>query len=58
MSWMKFFPSPLLSLFFLLFITFSFFLLQGMTRGHCLGMVTRDDSVNHEYFCRNDKSGS
>jgi hypothetical protein len=37
---------------------FSFFLLQGLTRGHCLGVVTRADSVTHEYFRRNDKAGS
>jgi hypothetical protein len=58
LSWMQFFPSPLLPLFFLLFIAFSFFLLQGLTRGHCLGVVTRADSVTHEYFRRNDKAGS
>jgi hypothetical protein len=58
LSWMQFFPSPSLPLFFLLFISFSFFLLQGLTRGHCLGVVTRDDSVTHEYFRRNDKAGS
>jgi hypothetical protein len=56
LSWMEFFPSPLLP--FLLFIAFSFFLLQGLTRGHCLGVVTRADSVTHEYFHRNDKAGS
>jgi hypothetical protein len=50
LSWMQFFPSPLLPLFFLLF--------QGLTRGHCLGVVTRADSVTHEYFHRNDKVGS
>jgi hypothetical protein len=37
---------------------FLFFLLQGLTRGHCLGVVTRADSVTHEYFRRNDKAGS
>jgi hypothetical protein len=58
LSWMQFLPSPLLPLFFLLFIAFSFFLLQGLTRGHCLGVVTRADSVTHEYFRRNDKDGS
>jgi hypothetical protein len=57
LSWMQFFPSPLLLLFFLLFIAFSFFLLQDLTRGHCLGVVTRVDSVTHEYFRRNDKAG-
>jgi hypothetical protein len=58
LSWMQLFPSPLFPLFFLLFIEFSFFLLQGLTRGHCLGVVTRADSVTHEYFRRNDKVGS
>jgi energy-coupling factor transporter transmembrane protein EcfT len=58
LSWMQFFPSPLLPLFFLLFIAFSFFLLQGPTRGHCLGVVTRADNVTHEYFRRSDKAGS
>jgi hypothetical protein len=57
LSWMQFFR-PLLPLFFLLFIVFSFFLFQGLTRGHCLGVVTRADSVTHEYFHRNDKAGS
>jgi hypothetical protein len=28
-------------------LLFSFFLLQGLTRGHCLGVVTRADSVTH-----------
>jgi hypothetical protein len=50
LSWMQLFPSPLLPLF--------FFLLQGLTRGHCLGVVTRVDSVTHEYFRRNDKASS
>jgi hypothetical protein len=50
LSWIQFFPSPLLPLF--------PFLFQGPTRGHCLGVVTRDDSVTHEYFRRNDKVGS
>jgi ABC-type protease/lipase transport system fused ATPase/permease subunit len=53
---MHFFQAPLLPLF--LFIAFSFFLLQGLTRGHCLGVVTRADSVTHWYFRRNDKAGS
>jgi hypothetical protein len=42
----------------LFFITFSFFLFQGLTRGHCLGVVTRADSVTHKYFHRDDKAGS
>jgi hypothetical protein len=47
LSWMQFFPSPFIAFILFLFITFSFFLLQGLTRGHCLGMVTRADSVTH-----------
>jgi hypothetical protein len=52
-----FFPSPLLPLSFL-FIAFLSFLLQGLTRGHCLGLVTRADSVTHWYLRRDDKAGS
>jgi hypothetical protein len=44
---MQFFPSPLLPLFFLYLLLFLSFLLQGLTRGHCLGVVTRADSVTH-----------
>jgi hypothetical protein len=51
------FPSPFIA-FILLFIAFLSFLLQGLTRGHCLGVVTRADSVTHWYFRRNDKAGS
>jgi hypothetical protein len=56
-SWMQFFPSPLLPLFVLFFIVFSY-LFQGLTRGHCLGVVTRADSVTHKHFHRDDKAGS
>jgi hypothetical protein len=56
-SWMQFFPSPLLPLLFLFFIAFSY-LFQGLTRGHCLGVVTRADSVTHKHFHRDDKAGS
>jgi hypothetical protein len=56
-SWMQFFPSPLLPLFFLFFIASSY-LFQGLTRGHCLGVVTRFDSVTHKHFDRDDKAGS
>jgi hypothetical protein len=55
-SWMHFFQAPLLPL--SLFIAFLSFLLQGLTRGHCLGVVTRADSVTHWYIRRNDKAGS
>jgi hypothetical protein len=58
-SWMQFFPSPLLPLYFsFLCFAFSFFLLQGLIGGHCLGVVTRDDSVTHKHFHRDDKAGS
>jgi hypothetical protein len=55
------FSKPFLAfLFFSLFAFFFFFFLfiQGLTRGHCLGMVTRADSVTHKYFHRDDKAGS
>jgi hypothetical protein len=55
-SWMHFFQA-LYCLYFS-FIAFLSFLLQGLTRGHCLGMVTRADSVTHWYLHRNDKAGS
>jgi hypothetical protein len=35
-----------------------FFLFQGLTRGHCLGVVTKVDSVTHKHFHRDDKAGS
>jgi hypothetical protein len=57
-SWMHFFQAPLLPLFIFLFIAFLSFLLQGLTRGHCLGVMTRADSVTHWYLHRNDKAGS
>ena len=44
-------------LFFSLFDFFCF-LFQGLTRGHCLGVVTRADSVTHKHFHRDDKAGS
>jgi hypothetical protein len=45
--------------FILSFLYYFFFLLfQGLTRGHCLGVVTRADSVTHEYFHKDDKAGS
>jgi hypothetical protein len=56
-SQMQFFPSPLLPLLFSLF-AFFLFLFQGLTRGHCLGVVTRVDSVTHKHFHRDDKVGS
>jgi hypothetical protein len=52
------FPSPFLPLFFSLFFLLLFLFIQGLTRGHCLGVVTRADSVTHKYFHRDDKVGS
>jgi hypothetical protein len=59
-----FFPSSFLPLFFFLlysficFFFFFFFFIQGLTRGNCLGMVTRVDSVTHKYFHIDEKVGS
>jgi hypothetical protein len=44
-------------LFYFLFLLL-FLFIQGLTRGHCLGMVTRADSVTHKYFHRDEKVGS
>jgi hypothetical protein len=54
------FPSPFLPLFFsfISFFLLLFLFIQGLTRGHCLGMVTRADSVTHKYFHRDEKVGS
>jgi hypothetical protein len=41
-----------------LYLFFPFFLFQGLTRGHCLGVVTRADSVTHKHFHKDDKAGS
>jgi hypothetical protein len=44
---------------FILSFLYCFFLLfQGLTRGHCLGVVTRANSVTHKYFHRDDNVGS
>jgi hypothetical protein len=40
------------------FILFCFVFIQELIRGHCLGMVTRTDSVTHKYFHRDEKVGS
>jgi hypothetical protein len=37
-----------LALFFYLFFLLLFLFIQGLTRGHILGMVTRADSVTHK----------
>jgi hypothetical protein len=58
LSWMHF-SKPILA--FILFILVLFFYLlfvQELIRGHCLGMVTRADSVTHKYFHRDEKVGS
>ena len=55
-SWMHFFQA-LYCLIFLLLLFLSF-LLQGLTRGHCLGLVARADSVTHWYLRINDKASS
>jgi hypothetical protein len=58
-SWMQFFPSPFLPLFFLyLLFLLLFHFIQGLTGGHCLGMVTKSNSVTHKYFHRDEKVGS
>jgi hypothetical protein len=47
-----------LALFFYLFFLLLFlFFIQGLTRGHCLGMVTKVDSVTHKYFHKDEKVG-
>jgi hypothetical protein len=58
-SWMQFFQahSCLYSFLYFLFLLL-FLFIQGLTRGHCLGMVTRADSVTHKYFHRDEKVGS
>jgi hypothetical protein len=53
-----FFPNPFLPFILLSFIAFLFLFVQELIRGHCLGMVTRADSVTHKYFRRNEKTGS
>jgi hypothetical protein len=50
------FPSSFLPLFFLYFLFLLLFLfIQGLTRGHCLSVVTIDDSVTHKYFHKDEK---
>jgi hypothetical protein len=39
LSWM-YFSKPVLALFFCSLFLFLFLFIQGLTRGHCLGMVT------------------
>jgi hypothetical protein len=63
LSWMQFFQArsclySFLALFSYLLFLLLFLFIQGLTRGHCLGMVTRADSVTHKYFHRDEKVGS
>jgi hypothetical protein len=51
-------PKPFIAFILSFLYYFSFLLFQGLTRVHCLGVVTRADSVTHEYFHRDDKAGS
>jgi hypothetical protein len=46
-----------LTLFFCLPFLLLFLFIQGLTRGHCLGMVTKADSVTHKYFHRDEMVG-
>jgi hypothetical protein len=62
LSWMLFFQALSCPYFFSCFILLFYFLLlflfiQELTRGHCLGMVTRADNVTHKYFYRDEKAG-
>jgi hypothetical protein len=59
LSWMQFFQDPFCLYSFLYFLFLLLFLfIQGLTKVHCLGMVTKDDSVTHKYFHNDDKAGS
>jgi hypothetical protein len=60
LSWMHFFQahSFLYSFYSCFNLLFVFLFVQELTRGHCLGMVTRADSVTHKYFHRDEKVGS
>jgi hypothetical protein len=60
LSWMQFFPNPFMPFIifcYFIFISFYFFFVQEIIRGHCPGMVTSGDSVTHKYFHRNEKVG-
>jgi hypothetical protein len=54
------FSKPFLAFYSFLYFLFLliFLFIQGLTRGHFLGVVTRADSVTHKYFHRDDKAGS
>jgi hypothetical protein len=63
LSWMHFLQARsclyyFLALFFYFLFLLLFLFIQGLTRVHCLGMVTRDESVTHKYFHRDEKVGS
>jgi hypothetical protein len=59
LSWMHFFQAhSFLYSFYSCFILLFAFFVQELTRGHCLGMVTRADSVTHKYFHRDEKASS
>jgi hypothetical protein len=60
LSWMQVFSKPLFAFYSFLYFLFVLFILfiQGLIGGHCLGVVTRADSVTHKYFHRDDKAGS
>jgi hypothetical protein len=58
LSWMHFFQAHSCLYSFYSFILFFCFFIEELVRGHCLGMVTRADSVTHKYFHRDEKVGS
>ena len=58
LSWMHFFQAHSCLYSFILFILLFVFFVQELIRGHCLGVVTRADSVTHKYFRRDEKVGS
>jgi hypothetical protein len=58
LSWMHFFQAHFCLYSFYSFYSFICFFVQNLIRGHCLGMVTRADSVTHKYFRRDEKVGS
>jgi hypothetical protein len=58
LSWMHFFQAHSCLYSFYSFYSFICFFVQKLTRVHCLGMVTRADSVTRKYFRRDKKVGS
>jgi hypothetical protein len=57
LSWMQVFSKPFLP-FILIFICSFHSFYQGLIGGHCLGVVTKADSVTHKYFHRSEKASS